>query len=202
MFRVRALSCLAVIAASSFTFGVHQAVAEPDDPWPYVWPVNAPIIDDFRAPASPYAPGNRGLEFNTTSGQNVRAARSGLVTFAGQVGGRLFVTILHTDGVRTSYGAALFIHVSRGSTVATGQRIATAGDRLHISARIGDAYVDPSVLFGGATGRARLVMTTSLRSRPRLAARVVRQALSDTIFRRHHSGVAHTHLPLAPTHGR
>ena len=131
--------------------------AAPDDPWPYVWPVNAPVIDGFRAPANPYAPGNRGLEFRTVPGQSVVAAREGTVSFAAPVAGRRFVTIVHADGVRTSYGALHAIGVRRGQRVSTGEQIGTAGERLHVGARIGDAYVDPAILFGGAPGPPRLV---------------------------------------------
>jgi murein DD-endopeptidase MepM/ murein hydrolase activator NlpD len=129
------------------------------DEWPYTWPVTAPVIDPFRAPASPYAAGNRGLEFNTTSGQVVVAAREGVVIFAGQVAGRTFITISHPDGVRTTYGFAAIIGVRRGEQVRKAQPIAVAGEVLHVSARIRDAYVDPAVLFGGAPGPAHLVAT-------------------------------------------
>ncbi len=183
--------------------GTVHATAEPDDPWPYVWPVTAPIIDNFRAPASPYAPGNRGVEFDTMPGQTVVAARSGMVTFAGPVAGRLFITVLHVDGVRTSYGAVASIGVAAGQQVATGQHVATARDRLHVSARIGNAYVDPAVLFGGHSVPARLVVATRKRGVSRFEPHVVRRGRPDTIALRRHFGAAlHIHLPLVPTHGR
>ena len=175
----------------------------PDDPWPYVWPVTAPIVDGFRAPASQYAPGNRGLEFNTTRGQSVVAARAGTVTFAGHVAGRMFVSILHVDGVKTSYGGLVNVFAVRGQQVATGGLIGTAGDSLHVSARIGDAYIDPAVLFGGSPGRARLVMASGHHDGIAVGSRVVRRSPPDTIARRHQFGCrTRTHLPLAPTHGR
>ena len=130
--------------------------------WPYTWPVTAPITDPFRAPASPYAKGNRGLEFRTTRGQAVVAAREGEVMFAGLVAGNTFITIAHPDGVRTTYGFVAVIGVVRGERVDRAQPIAVAGPSLHVSARIGDAYVDPAVLFGGTPGPAHLVTTQFL----------------------------------------
>jgi murein DD-endopeptidase MepM/ murein hydrolase activator NlpD len=132
------------------------AAALPDRPWPYVWPVDVPIVDDFRPPASPYGPGNRGLEFSTNPGTPVRAARAGTILFAGQVGGRLFVTLGHVDGVRTSYSFLASIFVRRGDWVLTGQYVGLSGPVLHVGARVGMAYVDPAILFGANTG-ARLI---------------------------------------------
>lgn len=135
-------------------------LAAPDDPWPYVWPVQAPITDPFRAPASPYGPGNRGIEFATVPGQEVVAAAAGTVTFSGQVGGRLFVTVSHPDGVRTSYSFLRSILVGRGQVVGRGEPIGYAAAVFHVGARIGDAYIDPAVLFGGAPSNPRLVVRT------------------------------------------
>ena len=51
----------------------------------YSPPVSAPIGDHFRAPATLYGPGNRGLEYVTQPGTDVRAAGDGIVAFAGVV---------------------------------------------------------------------------------------------------------------------
>jgi len=126
--------------------------------WPYQWPIRAPITDPFRAPASPFGPGNRGLEFATQPGSSIVAASTGLVSFASSVAGRLYVTIVHPDGVRTSYGPLRTIDVQRGATVARGDHIGTTIHWVFVSARIASAYVDPAVLFGGSgAGPAHLV---------------------------------------------
>ncbi len=137
--------CVMSIALVSAT-----AVGAVGDTWPYVWPVRGSVTDVFRAPANPYAAGNRGIELSTALGSSVVAARSGTVTFAGQVAGRAFVTIQHQDGVRTTVGPVASIGVQRGQAVSTGDTIATTGSWVHISARIGESYIDPAVLFGGA----------------------------------------------------
>ena len=85
-------------------------------------PVDAPVTDPFRPPLTPYGPGNRGIEYATVPGTLVRAAADGLVVFAGPVAGALHVTVLHGDGIRTSYSFLAVIRVRRGpvwSAVAT-----------------------------------------------------------------------------------
>src|SRR4051812_9400680 len=68
----------------------------------YRLPVEGVVIDPFRPPISPYGPGNRGWEFSVKPGAEVVAPATGVVTFAGQVGGKLNVVIQHDDGVRTT----------------------------------------------------------------------------------------------------
>ncbi len=155
---VRILVSLAVACSALWPAGAAGGAA--DDPWPYVWPIDAAVTDPFRPPATRYGPGNRGLEFATDPGMEVRAARAGTVTFSGQVGAALHVTVRHSDGVRTSYSYLLAAAVSRGDSVATGQPIATTGVRLHVGARIGKAYIDPAILFG-ASRRVHLVPVPS-----------------------------------------
>lgn len=163
-YRILLRALAASVACSICLSGANPASA--GDDWPYQWPVLAPIVDPFRAPASPYAPGNRGIEFATFPRTPVLAAASGTVSFAGQVGGQIWVTVDHPDGVRTSYGPLGQALASRGHSVSRGQQIGITGGRLHVSARIGTAYVDPAVLFGGSL-RVRLIPTR----RSTLAAR-------------------------------
>ena len=123
----------------------------------YVPPVDAPIVDPFRPPAGPYGPGNRGLEYATVPGTPVRASAAGTVVFAGQVGGALHVTVLHADQVRTSYSFLAAVDVVQGVEVGRGERIGTAGTRLHFGARTGDAYFDPAALFAGTVTEVELL---------------------------------------------
>jgi murein DD-endopeptidase MepM/ murein hydrolase activator NlpD len=119
--------------------------------------VAGPIIDQFRPPATPYGPGNRGLDYHTTPGEPVRAAGPGTVIFAGPVAGRLAVVVLHPDNLRTSYVGLARIDVQRGQTVDGGQPVAHAIDRLQFGVRAGTAYLDPAVLLAGGRTIARLV---------------------------------------------
>ena len=137
------------VVVATLWWGTGWAAAAPDDPWPYQWPVRAPVIDPFRPPAHPYGPGNRGVEFATADGAAVASAGRGVVRFAGQVGGRLYVTVAHPDRVRLSYGPLRSVEVRVGQWVASGEPIGRTGSRLHVGARVGHAYVDPAIVFGG-----------------------------------------------------
>jgi hypothetical protein len=129
--------------------------AEP--PSHHVPPVDAPVVDPFRAPSGPYAAGNRGLEYATRPGTEVRATASGEVTFAGQVGGTLHVVVLHEDGLRTSYSFLAGVRVRRGDVVERGAVVGTTGAALHLGARAGDRYVDPALLFGQGAPAVHLI---------------------------------------------
>jgi len=121
----------------------------------YQPPVDAPVIDPFRAPPAPWAAGNRGIDYATVPGTRVGAAADGAVVFAGMVGGSLHVVVRHADGIRTSYSFLRTVLVHRGDQVVRGEPVGTAGDRFHFGARIGDVYVDPVLLFGD-TGPPRV----------------------------------------------
>jgi murein DD-endopeptidase MepM/ murein hydrolase activator NlpD len=116
----------------------------------YQPPVDAPVVDAFRPPPTPWAAGNRGIEYATAPGTQVGAAADGTVVFAGMVGGSRHVVVRHADGVRTSYSFLRTALVRLGDTVVRGQPLGTTGSRFHFGARIGDVYIDPALLFGGA----------------------------------------------------
>jgi len=123
----------------------------------YVPPVDAPVVDPFRAPPSPFGAGNRGLEYATDPGQVVSAIGDGEVVFAGPVGGRLHVTVLHPDGLRSSYSYLAQVVVNRGDRVGQGEAVGYAGRRFHLGVRSGDVYLDPATLFAMAAPAVRLI---------------------------------------------
>jgi murein DD-endopeptidase MepM/ murein hydrolase activator NlpD len=127
--------------------------------------VDAPIAQGFVAPATPYGPGHRGVDYATTPGQPVVAEADGAVDFAGRVAGQLHVVVAHADGVRTSYSYLATIAVVVGQRVIGGQVVGTAGPLLHVGARIGDAYIDPLSLLppDGGHVHVRLVPDEPLR---------------------------------------
>lgn len=120
-------------------------------------PVEAPVSDGFRPPENPYGPGNRGIEYDTGPGDLVRAAAAGTVSFAGAVGGSLYVTVDHGGGLNSTYSHVQRIAVRAGARVAAGQVIAVAGERLHFGVRRDDAYLDPDAFIGVRHVRVRLV---------------------------------------------
>lgn len=140
------------------TAGARAAEGAVPDAGTYAWPVRGPVVRGFEAPADPYGPGHRGIDIAVPQGTEVRAAADGVVAFAGPVGGALFVSIDHADGVRTTYSWLSLVGVHRGESVRRGEVIASTGQghpelgvpNLHFGARIGDEYLDPLLLLDPA----------------------------------------------------
>ncbi len=146
---VAATAAVLVTAPSRAADGRERGPIQPVPAPVHAPPVDAPIADPFRPPAGPYGSGNRGLDYDTTPGDVVRASAAGTVVFAGPVAGALHVTVRHADGVRTSYSFLQDVSTTVGATVAAGDAVGTAGEHLHFGARVGDAYFDPAALFSG-----------------------------------------------------
>jgi murein DD-endopeptidase MepM/ murein hydrolase activator NlpD len=146
---MRKLLCLAVVLAS-----IAPGTARAAGSW--TWPVVGPVLRGFDPPDSPFGAGHRGIDIAVALDTPVLAAASGVVTFAGPVGGRLFVTIDHGGGLESTYSFLSSIAVRRGATVASGQVIATSGAghasvepaHLHLGVRLDDVYVDPLAYLG------------------------------------------------------
>lgn len=132
-------------------------------------PVDAKVIDGFRPPTHRYGPGNRGLEYGVARGDTVRAVADGHVGFVGPVGGRTYVVVEHGGSLRSTYGPVLEVTIVRGQRVAQGVTLAVAELGFHLTARVGDRYVDPQPLLDGRCGRARLVPVPSSRLTQRIA---------------------------------
>lgn len=154
------VAVVVAVALAATPIATAPASAQVPQPVTYRPPVVAPVLDPFRPPATPFGPGNRGLEYATAPGTPVVAAAAGRVTFAGPVAGRLYVTVQHADRLRTTYAFLASVLVAEGVAVRAGQVVGASGPRLLWTARLGDAYLDPAVLLG-ASGHAtvRLVPT-------------------------------------------
>jgi murein DD-endopeptidase MepM/ murein hydrolase activator NlpD len=120
-------------------------------------PVDAPVRDPFRQPACRWCPGNRGIEYGTSSGAPVSAVATGRVSFVGTVAGTRYVVVRHTGGVRVTYGNVDTDRVKRGAVVIGGMRIGTAVGRFHFGVRVGDRYIDPAPLIGRWVFTPRLI---------------------------------------------
>jgi murein DD-endopeptidase MepM/ murein hydrolase activator NlpD len=122
----------------------------------WTWPVTGPVIRGFDPPENPFGSGHRGIDIGASVGTTVHAAGAGTVTFAGPVGGRLFVTIDHGGGLESTYSFLEALLVRRGDVVAQGASIARSGSghaaalvpHLHFGVRLDDAYVDPLERLG------------------------------------------------------
>ena len=117
----------------------------------WTWPVTGAVIRGFDPPGSPYGAGHRGIDVAAPVGTIVRASAAGVVSFAGNVGGHLFVTIDHGGGLLStcSFLSALLVH--KGDLVVQGQGIALSGaghvddttPNVHFGVRLNGSYVDP-----------------------------------------------------------
>ena len=125
----------------------------------YLPPVDAPIVDHFRPPPCSWCPGNRGIDYAVDPGTPVRASAAGVVTFAGAIGAERFVSVLHADGLRTTYAYLATVIVRAGQAVAQGAVVGLAGATVHFGVRRGSIYLDPELLLAGWRPVARLVPT-------------------------------------------
>jgi murein DD-endopeptidase MepM/ murein hydrolase activator NlpD len=122
----------------------------------WTWPVVGPVIRGFDPPDTPFGSGHRGIDIAAPVGTPVHAAAAGSVTFAGPVGGRLFVTVDHGDGLESTYSFLDQVSVRRGDVVSQGQLIARSGTghagdvvaNLHFGVRLLDVYADPLLYLG------------------------------------------------------
>ncbi len=131
------------------------------------WPLSPrPVVArPFDAPASPWGRGHRGLDLAAAPGDAVGAVEAGTVTHAGVVAGRGTVTVLHADGLSSTYEPVAGA-VTVGEQVAAGEILGVledvpvahcgAGRCLHLGARRPPAYLDPLPLLTGG-GRIRLM---------------------------------------------
>jgi murein DD-endopeptidase MepM/ murein hydrolase activator NlpD len=128
-------------------------------------PVDGPVESRFVAPACPFCPGNRAVDFRSEPGDEVVSPASGTIHFSGPVAGVGYVTVrvagrLVTVGGLDSIPGA----VRRGRVVSQGSRLgAAAGDSVSLSLRVVSqsgavVHVDPETHLGRRRRRrARLV---------------------------------------------
>lgn len=154
---IAAAVAAALVTAATATVAARPAGAGPPEPVLHTPPVDAPVADPFRPPATEYGPGNRGLAYDLAPGTPVRATADGDVVFAGRVGATQHVTVLHADGLRTSYSFLSSTAVQRGDVVRRGDVVGEAGKGFHLGARDGEHYLDPESLFGQRVVDVRLV---------------------------------------------
>ncbi len=156
-FRRRLLGLALLLTALTLQLGALSAVEAREAP-AWVWPVDPPhtVSRPYRAPATTYAAGHRGIDLGVTRGSPIRSPDDGVVHFAGVVGDRPVLSIRHEGGLLSSFEPvdALVVEgdrVTRGQVV--GSLAAPSGhcpsDCLHLGARLDGRYLSPLVLLGG-----------------------------------------------------
>jgi murein DD-endopeptidase MepM/ murein hydrolase activator NlpD len=141
---------IALIAA--LVFAPAPAFAAGDWTWPVVGPLGRP----YDPPASPYGTGHRGIDILAPTDSVAVAPEAGVVSFAGRVGGRWFVTIDHGGGLESTMSWVNATLVRRGDVVAEADPVALTGTChpgdtspcLHFGVRLHDAYQDPLDYLG------------------------------------------------------
>ncbi len=117
----------------------------------WIWPVSGPVLQPFDPPDTPFGSGHRGIDIGAAVGTTVLATSDGVVTFAGPVGGRLFLTIDHGGGLESRYSFLGALMVRRNDVVTAGMPIASSGPghagshvpHLHLAVLLADEYRDP-----------------------------------------------------------
>jgi murein DD-endopeptidase MepM/ murein hydrolase activator NlpD len=145
---------LAVLTPAITAASVPDARAATAGGW--TWPVVGPVIQTFDPPDTPYGSGHRGIDIAASVGTTVVAPADGTVTFAGPVGGYLFVTIDHGGGLSSTYSWLSAKLVRKGDRVLQGQPLALTGwghpgapiPHLHLGVKLDGAYVDPLSYLG------------------------------------------------------
>lgn len=136
--------------------------AEPRGAWPL--DPEPEVVRPFEPPSGPYAPGHRGVDLAGSPGQPVLASLPGTIGFAGSIGGKPVVTVLH-GGRRTTYEPVV-ASVTSGQEVAAGDvvgRLTVVDSHCFPAACLhwgliegtgeGETYVDPLTLVGGGPVR-------------------------------------------------
>lgn len=116
------------------------------------WPLEPrpAVVRVFAPGAQPWLSGHRGVDLAARAGDPVHSPAAGTVSFVGWVVDRNVLTILHPDGVRSSF-EPLDSPMTVGAAVTAGQVIGTVAagphcapvECLHWGVRVGEDYVNP-----------------------------------------------------------
>ncbi|HEV7212551.1 MAG TPA: M23 family metallopeptidase [Blastococcus sp.] len=155
--RLLAVVLLTVAAAVPPAAAAAGPVSTPVGPALWTAPLGGElhVTRGFTPPASAYGAGHRGVDLAGAPGAPVLAAGAGTVLFAGMVAGRPVVSVVHANGLRTTYepvdpSVAAGQAVARGSPIGTlvsGHAGCPGAGCLHWGLLRGNAYLDPLLLL-------------------------------------------------------
>lgn len=143
------------VAAQHLTSAANGRGVAPAPRGRWAWPLSpAPdIIRRFQPPGSQWGAGHRGIDLAGAPGDGVLVVADGTVSHVGVIAGRGTVSVLHADGVRSTYEPVEPVAgLHEGATVTRGQvlgRLSTASGHcapsgcLHLGAIRGRTYLDP-----------------------------------------------------------
>ena len=143
----------AAAAATAVTTAVAVAKAVPRPGWQYPLPGRPPVTRAFDPPEQRWNAGHRGVDLGTGLTSKVLAPANGVVVFAGMVAKRPVISLMHPNGVRTTYEPVVAV-VKVGQPVGRGAVIGRlvpghcpTRTCLHWGAKRGLEYVDPLSLL-------------------------------------------------------
>ena len=132
-------------------------------PTDFLWPVDGgTFMRPFGEPRRHHT--HAGIDIRGTRGQDILAARDGVVAFCGgtKTGYGTMVVLDHGDGVQTLYAHAQKVLVKSGDAVRRGQPIALIGrtgnattEHCHFEIRLENRAVDPMSYLMGTTEARR-----------------------------------------------
>ena len=124
-------------------------------------PIKGVIVEPYREPACAYCAGHRGVSVAVADGAEVRAIADGVITFAGEVAGTLYVVLQFAPNFRLTYGGLRDRLSDSGAEINTGDEIKKGavlghvGTRVYLGVRRGVDPVSPLPFIG--VRRSRLV---------------------------------------------
>lgn len=135
----------------------HPVAARADSGW--ILPVEPPatLVNTYRAPATAYASGHRGLDYGVVNHAQLLAPFDGKVRFVGQVAHKPVIALVHDGGYITSFEPAcgalkLDQQVKKGQVIGfvCGERYKShcASLCLHYGMKIAGNYLSPLALAG------------------------------------------------------
>lgn len=145
--RIAAIARRNAEAAASRAAAATVASAGPSaDGW--AWPASGPVTSGF---GRRWGRMHEGIDIGAASGAPIWAARDGIVTYTGRMGGYgNLVLIDHGGGIVTAYAHQSRIATSPGARVSAGQRIGSVGStgnstgsHLHFEVRVGGSPRNP-----------------------------------------------------------
>lgn len=141
------------LAVDADVSGVHPAG---DRRTRWGWPLlgTPTIVAAYDPPARRWLPGHRGVDLAGVRGEPVLAVEAGVVSYSGEIAGVGVVSVTHADGLRSTYQPVAH-RVGRGTRVGRGEELGVLDlgghcilhDCLHLGARRGETYVDPTPLL-------------------------------------------------------
>lgn len=136
--------------------GIPGATLESDADAIWAWPISPipSVTRPFDLP-HPYGAGHRGIDLEAAPGSEILSPDDGTVHFSGWVVDRPVLSILHPNGLISSFEPVESL-VAKGDQVGRGQVVAvlvsepshSPGGGLHLGARDGTTYLDPLALLG------------------------------------------------------